>query len=185
MDGKLSQKTISRAYPTKILVDITEFILLAGIGAAGVLIHAYLRTPLKLPGHNGIIYMALLLSGRLISSKKFASSYSSIGAAVMLLIPLGFKDPFIPVIYLFPGFIIDIFFNAFKSIQPKVFLLAIVCGLAYMTIPITRIFITMFTGFPYGTFIAGFLYPLAMHFIFGFAGGLIPAGISFFTRKKK
>ena len=30
MDGKLSQKTISRAYPAKIIVDIAEFILLAG-----------------------------------------------------------------------------------------------------------------------------------------------------------
>lgn len=185
MDGRLSPKTISRAFPIRLLYDFTEIILLAGIGAAGVLIHAYLRIPMKLPGHHGIIYMALLLSGRLISGKRFASGYSSMGAAVMLLIPLGFKDPFIPVIYLFPGFIVDIFFYSFKSVQPKVFLLAIICGLAYMTIPITRIFITMATGFPYGSLATGFLYPLFTHFIFGFAGGLIPAGINFFSGKKK
>jgi hypothetical protein len=184
MDGKSSPRTISRAFPTRLLSDITETILLAGIGAAGVLIHAYLRIPMKLPGHHGIIYMALLLSGRLISSKKFASSYSSIGAAMMLLIPLGFKDPFIPVIYLFPGFIVDICFNTFAA-NKKVFLLALICGLAYMTIPITRIFITLATGFPYGSFATGFLYPLFMHFVFGFAGGMIPSGILFFTRKKK
>ena len=185
MDGKLSQKTISRAYPAKIIVDIAEFILLAGIGAAGVLIHAYLRVPLKLPGHHGIIYMALLLSGRLISSKKFASSYSSIGAAMMLLIPLGFKDPFIPVIYLFPGFIVDVFYNKVSAVSSKVLLMAVVCGLAYMTIPITRIVIVLFTGIHFGSFAMGFLFPLVMHFIFGFAGGLIPAGVSFFTKKKK
>jgi hypothetical protein len=184
MDGRSYPKSISRAYPTRILIDAVEILLLAGIGAAGVLIHAYLRMPLKLPGHHGVIYMALLLSGRLISNKKFASSYSSIGAAIMLLIPLGFKDSFIPVIYLFPGFIVDIFFNSFKTIRPRVFLLAIVCGLAYTTIPVTRIFITLTTGFPYGSMVTGFLYPLLMHFIFGFAGGLIPAGINFFTRKK-
>jgi hypothetical protein len=185
MDGRSYPKSISRAYPTKILLDVSEIILLAGIGAAGVLIHAYLRIPLKLPGHHGVIYMALLLSGRLISKKNFAASLSSIGAAAMLLIPLGFKDPFMPVIYLFPGFIVDIFFNSFKTIRPKVILLALVCGLAYMTIPVTRIFITLSTGFPYGSFITGFFYPLFTHFIFGFAGGLIPAGIQFFTRKKK
>ena len=94
MDGKSSQRIISKVFPVKLAADITEFILLAGIGAAGVLLHSYLRMPLKLPGHHGVIYMALLLSGRLISNKKFASSYSSIGAAAMLLIPLGFKDPF-------------------------------------------------------------------------------------------
>ena len=185
MDGKLSQKTISRAYPAKIRVDIAEFILLTGIGAAGVLIHAYLRVPLKLPGHHGVIYMALLLSGRLISSKKFASSYSSIGAAMMLLIPLGFKDPFIPVIYLFPGFIIDVFYNKVSVVSSKVLLMAVVCGMAYMTIPITRIVIVLFTGIHFGSFAMGFLFPLVMHFIFGFAGGLIPAGVSFFTKKKK
>lgn len=184
MDGRLYPRSISRAFPTKILLDAAEILLLAGIGAAGVLLHAYLRIPMKLPGHHGVIFMALLLSGRLISKKNFASSYSSIGAAALLLFPLGFKDPFIPVIYLFPGFVIDIFFNSIKAIRPKVFLLAIVCGLAYMTIPVTRIFITLTTGFPYGAFITGFFYPLVMHFVFGFAGGLIPAGISFFTRKK-
>ncbi len=185
MDGKLSQKTISKAFPAKIVVDIAEFILLAGIGAAGVLIHSYLRMPLKLPGHHGIIYMALLLSGRLISSKKFASSYSSIGAAMMLLIPLGFKDPFIPVIYLFPGFIVDVFYNKIAAVSSKMLLLAIVCGLAYMTIPVTRMVIELFTGFPYGSIALGFFYALVMHFTFGFAGGLIPSGVRFFTRKNK
>lgn len=184
MDGRSSPRTISRAFPIKLLTDFTEIILLAGIGAAGVLIHAYLRMPMKLPGHHGVIYMALLLSGRLISNKKFASSFSSIGAAVMLLIPLGFKDPFIPVIYLFPGYLVDICYNTFAA-NKKVFLLAIVCGLAYMTIPITRIFITLVTGFPYGSFATGFLYPLFTHFAFGLVGGLIPSGIHFFTRKKK
>jgi hypothetical protein len=185
MDGKLSQKTISKAFPVKLATDITEFILLAGIGAAGVLLHAYLRVPLKLPGHHGIIFMALLLSGRLISNKKFASSYSSIGAAAMLLIPFGFKDPFLPVIYLFPGFIIDLFFNTFKKINFHLLFLAVICGLAYMTIPITRLVITLITGFPFGSFVGGFLYPISTHFIFGFAGGLIPAGISLFRKKKK
>ena len=185
MDGKSSQKIISKAFPIKLAIDATEFILLAGIGAAGVLLHAYLRMPLGIPGHHGVIYMALLLSGRLISNKKFASSYSSIGAATMLLFHLGFKDPFIPVLYLFPGFIVDIFFYNFKKIKLNIIILAVICGLAYMTIPITRAIITLATGFPFGTFAKGFLLPIFTHFIFGFVGGLIPAGIDIFRKKKK
>jgi len=185
MDGRSSPKTISKAFPVKLLSELTEFILLAGIGAAGVLLHVYLRIPLKLPGHHGIIYMALLLSGKLISRKSYASSLSSIGAATMLLLHLGFHDPFIPVIYLFPGFIIDLLYNNFRKINFNIFFLAIICGLAYMTIPITRAVITLVTGFPFGSFVTGFLYPIVMHFIFGFAGGLIPAGINLFSKKKK
>jgi len=185
MDGKSYQKITSKAFPTSIGFQITELILLAGIGALGVLIHAYLRTPLKLPGHNGVFYMALLLSGRLLSNKKFASSYSSIGAAFMLLLPLGFKDPFMPVIYFFPGFVVDFMYNQFKTFRTHPLLLATICGLAYFTIPLTRIVIQTFTGFPYGSLTGGFIYPFITHFIFGFTGGLIPAGISFLKKRKK
>ena len=89
------------------------------------------------------------------------------------------------MIYLFPGFIIDIFYNNFKILNFKIIFLAVICGFAYMTIPITRAVITLAIGFPFGTFAKGFLFPILTHFIFGFAGGLIPAGIDLFRQKKK
>jgi hypothetical protein len=185
MDGKSSPKTISKAFPINVSTQIAELILLAAIGAVGVLMHAYLRIPLKMPGHNGIIYMALLISGKLISKKNYAGSLSSIGAAAMLLFPLGFKDPFIPVIYLFPGLIIDVLYYNFRKFQPNVIFLAIICGLAFTMIPVTRIFITVITGFPYGSLITGFLYPLFTHFMFGAIGGLIAAGSFSIIKKRK
>jgi len=192
MDGRLSQKSISKAFPVNISLQIAEFIMLAAIGALGVLLHAYFRIPLRFPGHHGFIYMGLLISGRLLSNKKYASSLSAIGSACMLLFPLGFKDPFIPVIYLFPGFIVDIFYARLKSLQPKIIILALICGLAYTIIPFTRIFITLVTGFPYGSLLRacltakqGFIYPLVMHFIFGFSGGLAASGVFSLFRKKK
>jgi hypothetical protein len=132
-----------------------------------------------------VIYMAILLSGRMLSNKSYASSLSSIGAAAMLLMPLGFKDPFLPVIYLFPGFIVDVIYYNLKSVQTKVIFLAIICGVAYMTIPITRIIITTVTGFPYGSLLTGFLYPVITHFTFGFTGGLIASGAFSIFRKRK
>lgn len=185
MDGKSYQKTISRAFPTSVTAQVAEFVMLALIGAVGVLLHAYFRIPLGLPGHHGVIYMAILLSGKLLSNKSYAGSLSSIGAAAMLLMPLGFKDPFIPVIYLFPGFIVDVLFYSFKRINSKVIFLALICGLAYMSIPLTRIVITMVTGFPFGSFITGFFYPFFTHFIFGFTGGLIASGAFLIFRKRK
>ncbi len=177
MNGKSFPKITSKAYPVNLSYGIAEYILLAGIGALGVLIHAYLRIPMRLPGHQGIIYMALLLSGKLISKKDYASSLSSIGAASMLLIPLGFKDPYMPVIYLFPGFIVDVLFYIFRKFQTKIVFLAVICGLAYMTIPVTRIVITSVTGFQYGSLAGGIAYPFILHFIFGATGGLIASGI--------
>jgi hypothetical protein len=185
MDGKSSPKTISKAFPISVSTQVAELILLAAIGAVGVLMHAYLRIPLKLPGHHGVFYMALLISGKLISKKNYAGSLSSIGAAAMLLLPLGFKDPFIPVIYLFPGLIVDVLYYNFRKLQPNVLFLAIICGLAYTMIPITRIFITVITGFPYGSLLTGFLYPVFTHFIFGAIGGSLAAGSFALIKKRK
>lgn len=185
MDGKSYQKTISKAYPISIITRVAEFIMLALIGAIGVLIHAYLRIPLKLPGHHGVIYMAILISGKLLSKKSYACSLSGIGAAAMLLMPLGFKDPFIPVIYLFPGFIVDLLYYWFKNESAKMIYTAIFCGTAYMIIPEIRLVISLFTGIIYGSFITGFLYPFLTHFIFGFAGGIIGSGAIQLIRKRK
>jgi hypothetical protein len=185
MDGKSYPRSISKAYPASLGIQVLEFILLAGIGALGVLIHVYLRVPLKLPGHQGIIYMAILISGKLISKRGYASSLSSIGAAAMLLFPLGFSDPFIPVIYLFPGFIVDLLFSISKKQLTNAFVIALICGLAYATIPFTRVIITEVTGFPYGVFVKGYFFPLFSHFIFGAMGGFLASGTISIFRKKK
>jgi hypothetical protein len=75
---------------------------------------------------------------------------------------------------------------SFKGMQTKTIVLAVFCGLAFMSIPITRIVITAVTGFPYGSMATGLLYPLALHFVFGFTGGLIASGtFTLFRNKKK
>ncbi len=185
MNTQLSQKTISKAYPTKTLQSILEIILLIGIGAVGVLLHAKFRMPLRMPGHWGIVFMALLFSGRLFSKKPYAASLSSIGAVSMLLLPLGFKDPLMPVLYVFPGYIVDFLYYFFKNRSHKVIFFALTTGLAYMTIPVLRIIITVFTGYIYGSFITGYFYPIIMHFIFGATGGLIAMGACKLIRNKK
>jgi hypothetical protein len=174
MNTNSSQKTISNALAAKVGLTALEILALIGIGMIGVLLHAKFRVPLRLPGHHGVVYMALLIGGRLLSKKPYASSLSSVGAALMLMFPLGFKDPFMPLIYLLPGFITDLGWRIFGNSHKKfnIWMLALVCGVSYMTIPLSRIIITTITGFPYGSFITGFIWPTLTHFVFGFAGGL-------------
>jgi hypothetical protein len=184
MNTELSPKTSSKSLALDLSKNIAEILLLIGIGMIGVLLHAKFRVPLKLPGHHGLIYMALLITGRLLSKKPYASSLSSVGAAVMLMFPLGFKDPFMPLIYLLPGLILDLGTRFGHKKNMNMFLLALVCGLSYMTIPISRIIISTFTGFPYGSLLNGFLWPLVTHFIFGAAGGLAGTALVRAFRKK-
>jgi hypothetical protein len=184
MNTQLSQKTSSRAFQTNISLSVLEIILLTLIGAVGVLLHARFRIPLHMSGHWGVVYMALLFSGRLYSQKKYASSLSSIGAAFMLLLPLGFKDPFMPVMYMLPGLLLDVFYYVFRSKNHHFIFVALLSGLAYMTIPLIRMIMSISTGLFYGSFIGGFLYPVLMHFIFGACGGLIALGVFTLFKKK-
>ncbi len=183
MNTLSSPKTVSKAFPTNVIITLAEIILLFGIGALGVFLHAKFRFPLRLPGHWGLVYMALVFSGRLFSKKPYASSLSSIGAASMLLLPLGFKDPFMPVLYVLPGFLVDIFYNVFSNKNKHFVFVALLAGLAYMTIPLFRLVISMVNGFVYGSFISGYIYPFIMHFVFGACGGLAALGIFLFIRK--
>lgn len=187
MNSKSYQESISKTFRVKLALKIAEILLLILIGVVGVLLHAKFRIPLKLPGHWGLVYMALLLSGRMFSNIKFAGSLSSIGASLMLLFPLGFKDPLMPLLFLIPGFLIDIYHNAFIKIKIKInfILLGIVCGLAYATIPALRIVFSLTTGWFYGSFVNGYIYPLVLHFVFGALGGMVAMGIFYLIKIKK
>jgi hypothetical protein len=187
MNTRLSQKTISSALPLSILLQVAEIILLMGIGAIGVLLHAKFHVPIGIPGRYGLIYMAILISGKLISKKPYAASLSGVGAAFMLLAPLGFTDPFMPLYYILPGFITDLGFRLGNIWRTKLILIAVICGVAYMTLPVSRIIITVITGFPYGSFMKwGFFGATAMHLLFGFAGGIVGASlVRAFTHKRR
>lgn len=188
MNTKLSQKTISGALAVEIIRQIAIFLLLIGIGAIGVLIHAKFRTPLGIPGRWGLIYMALLIAAKLATKKSYAASLSSLGAAAMLLFPLGYNDPFMPVTYMIPGFIVDVFFRFGETWRNKILLIALACGLAYMTLPVTRIIINQITGYPFGSLIKwGFVGTMVWHLAFGFLGGLAGTAIfrAFNTIQKK
>jgi len=183
MSGNSYPKTISKASPVSIVYNIAEIILLSLIGALGVLMHAYLRFPLNVPGHMGLLYMALLFGGRLISKKSYASSLSSLGAAFMLLFPLGFHDPFLPVIYFVPGLVVDLSYKYAERMYLKI----IFAGIAYAMIPLTRLIITLTTGFVYGSFAKhGIVIPILSHFAFAVAGASIAlCAVIFFKKVRK
>jgi hypothetical protein len=167
-------------------LTIAEFILLFLLGSLAIVLHARLRIPLHLPGRHGIEFMMLLMIGRSISSFRFATSLSSLGVASMLVIPiLGFKDPFMLGIFILPGIIIDLFYNNLPKIKNNIWLLALISGIAYAVIPVARLLISVSTGYLYESFLGGFMYPLAMHFLFGFIGGLGGSSLVKAVRRKR
>lgn len=186
MNGNVQQKSLLKEFLTnRTLVNVFEVILLLLAGVTAIVLHARLRTPLNIPGHHGIEFMAIILAARLSSGMKWASSISALGIGIFILFPvLGFKDPMMGFNYMLPCFFIDIAFNGIKRTKFRNVLLSVAAGFAYMLIPVSRLITNAITGYPYMSFIKhGTFTPLATFLIFGLLGGLLGTGIYFIGKK--
>lgn len=178
MNGNQFQKITLSLSANKTILLIAEMLLLFGIGMLAITLHARLRIPLHLSGHHGIEFMAIFVAGRMFSKIPTASSISSLGVGSLLFVPiLGFHDPFMSLVFMLPGFVLDLFCYFTNKWKSSMLFIALVAGLAYATIPVSRMIIHLVTGYPYGSLITGLLYPLFTHFIFGFIGGLLGSGV--------
>jgi hypothetical protein len=179
------QKSISKVFPNDAAAAAAEIILLLGVGMIAILLHAKLRIPMHLPGKQGVLFMALILTGKGLSRFPYAASLSGIGAASLLLIPgLGFHDPFMALNYLFLGCIIDLAAGFTSKFKSSTWIVAIACGACWIFIPLFRLAMSLIVAMPQGAFRSGILYPLFTHLVFGIAGGLVAAGILSLTIKK-
>lgn len=179
MSGKLQTKSISKVLVNKAtLLAVIEFLIAFGLGALAITLHARLRIPMKIPGHHGLEFMALLIIGRSLLKNKFSGTFFSFGTGTMLFIPfLGFSDPFAPIVYMLPGIIIDLVGLTKPKNLKNIYIYGIIGGLAYAAIPITRIFITLFTAYVYKSLAINPFYPVISYFGFGLAGTIITLGI--------
>lgn len=182
--GKWQVKSITKAFPTNWAFAL-EALLLFALGGLAMVLHAKMRIPIKVPGHHGLEFMALLIAGRSISRIPFGSTISGLGVAAFCLLPfLGFRDPFMPIVFFIPALLVDLGFRVLPDFQKKVWYLAIVAALAHATIPLTRIVISLLTGYQYGSLMGGFIYPLFSYLEFGLLGGLLGAGVVWVFRKR-
>ncbi|MEI7845684.1 MAG: hypothetical protein WCK35_07760 [Chloroflexota bacterium] len=194
MNGEFYPKSVSKFFPTNksltgLQSKVLEALLLIGSGALVVVLHQSFRLALGLPGYHGIEWMAILVMGRSFSRSKGAGSLVSLGAAGMSMLPLwgAGHDPFIWLIYMLPGPIMDIAFRYLPGYASKFWFLSILGGLAHITKPIVRLMITALSGWSFGSFRYGVVYPISSHLLYGMIGGLLGAlcvlGVHHFSKK--
>ena len=176
MNGILSQKTSSKAFPTDWTLKWWEALLLFGSGVLAVVLHRAYDMSLGLPGHHGIEWMALMILGRASSRFRGAGSLTSIGASFASTMPLLHSDnPYTWLFYLLPGPVMDFAFRYLPRYADKLWFLVLLGGLAHATKPVGQLAINLLTGWPFGSFRYGVVYPFASHLLFGMIGGLVGA----------
>ena len=176
MNGIYSQKTVLKTSPTDWTLRWWEALLLFGGGVLAVVLHRAYDLSLGLPGHHGMEWMALLIIGRASSRFRGAGTLTGIGASFASTLPfLRGENPFTWLFYLLPGPVMDLAFRYLPLYVNKLWFLVLLGGLAHATKPIGQFIMNLFTGWPFGSFRYGVLYPFASHLLFGMIGGLVGA----------
>ena len=161
LNGNVLQRSISKVFPNKIAADIAEILLLFFIGMFAITLHAKLRIPMHLPGRQGILFMLFIVMARSMSKFPFATSLTCLGSSTLLFFyTLGFNDPFMPLVYILLGIVMDLFFGLITRFKPSLLLIGLASGLSWAAIPFFRILIASLTGFPYQSITGGYAYPL-------------------------
>lgn len=174
MNGTYSQKNTSKTFPIDSTLSWWEALLLICGGITAVVLHRAFDLSLGLSGHHGIEWMALLIIGRMSSRFRGAGTLTSVGASLASTIPfLQGGNPFGWLFYLLPGFVMDLAFRYLPRLANQLWFLILLSGLAHITKPIGQLTINLITGWPFGSFRFGILYPFAGHLLFGMIGGLL------------
>lgn len=167
-------------YHYSLLIDhmkLRSTVILIGLGVLAAVVHATFRFPLRLPGHHGLEWMALLVIARQASSYRWSATVAAFGAAVSSALPiLGFHDPLTPLTYLAPGVAVDLLCLVVPTAKRNsVIFLGAAAALAYATKPLIQWAGGLALGLRFDGWSVGLAYLVAMHMLFAFTGGSVAA----------
>lgn len=153
-----------------------QLILLAMFAALIVIAKIALKTPLRLPGHSGIFWMAILIVATQVVPRRGAASLtgllSGVMASFMGLGDFGFLDTFFS--YLMIGVGTDLALLLLGS--PENLLAAGLAGaIGHLGKFLVKWVFGMLTGAPLGFVALGLLNSLLGYILFGAIGGLLGA----------
>lgn len=180
MNMNTSQRpnSLSRIFPNKAVAVPLEIFLLISVGVLAAFIMARLKMPLHLPGKQGILFLLIIISSARASRLPMAATIATSGAAFFLyMFAFDSTDVFKPVLIMAVALGLDaiIYLHNNKAINNLAFI--ILAGAAWTLVPLIKLVITLFTGFPFQSFITGVAYPFATHLLFG----IIAATLALFT----
>jgi ABC-type cobalt transport system permease component len=151
-----------------------ELLLLSVFAALIVVANLALRLPIKMPGHSGIVWMAVLIVARVVVAKVGSAATTALLSGVLAtFVGVGDKGAFDTLLsYAAAGVAVDLVLSITRTSEGALScVLAGVCG--NLTKLGMKVMLELWIGIPTGFVFLGRLYPAATHVLFGAAGGYL------------
>lgn len=153
-------------------LSTSELLLLALFAVLVVLGSVALRLPVKMPGHSGLLWMALLVVARGVMPRHGAATavglLSGLLAAAVLAADKGAFETF--ALYASAGFGVDV---VAALTSPGFSSCALAGAVGNLTKLGTKLLLASLLDLPIGSLGLGPAYPIAIHAIVGLAGGAL------------
>lgn len=134
----------------------------------------FIRIPVHIPGHSGLIWIAILTFCCLTYRKPGAGTLAGVVAGFLVVVlaigsdgPLGFFK------YFLPGLTMDLIFTLIPHMREKWYLTAITAAFSHWTKLLCNYIIGTILNLPQSFLVAGVQIATINHLVFGFCGGLL------------
>ena len=133
-----------------------------------------IRIPIHVPGHSGLIWIAILTFGCLIIRKRGSGTLMGLVAGFLAYVfGIGNEGPFVFFKYFLPGFSMDIIFRLIPAAAKKWYFVAITAAFAHFTKLSVNYIMGTILNVPQGYLLMGIQVAIINHAAFGFLGGMI------------
>ncbi len=155
-------------------ISLRQAILLTFLGTVIAFYKALYESSLHVPGHSGLIWMALLVIGRGVVPKRYAATYTGLIAGLLsVIIGHGRDGPIVLFKYLVPGAVLDLLLLPWGERWHNYLLIGSIAAIAHLSklgvnyvsgvvIGVPRVFLQIGLGLSTTT-----------HALFGFLGGCL------------
>jgi len=165
----------SASKPSVLDHGLVHAALLVGIGVALAGVHQGWKLTLGLPGHYGLVWMAVVLWTRLWSRTPAAATAVALGyvGGILGFTGLGHHGLTTAPVYALCGLAVDGAWRALGTRLERPFIAGLVGGGAFMLKPLVMFAAAALLAVEVGSLRHGQVFPLLTHFGFGLTGAII------------
>ena len=170
----MSASSTSSAASTHRYFSTFELLLLGMFAALIVAGNFALRFPIRMPGHSGIVWMALLITAATVVPKRGAATTAAgLSGILAAFVGIGDKGPLDTVLsYAAAGVGVDVVLEILRG-RGRAASCVIAGAVGNLFKFAVKVLLELWIGIPTGFVLLGRLYPAVTYLLFGLAGGYL------------